>query len=93
MHKELKRKTNPIIVDCIFGTGLNKNVSPSIKNVIKVINKKRAFVFSIDIPTGIGSDNGQIMGEAIKANLTLALHSKKIGNVLFPGVYFFSLFQ
>jgi ADP-dependent NAD(P)H-hydrate dehydratase / NAD(P)H-hydrate epimerase len=77
LHKELKRKTNPIIVDCIFGTGLNKNVSPSIKNVIKAINKKRAFVFSIDIPTGIGSDNGQIMGEAIKANLTLALHSKK----------------
>jgi hydroxyethylthiazole kinase-like uncharacterized protein yjeF len=91
LHKELKRKTNPIIVDCIFGTGLNKNVSPSIKNVIKAINKKRAFVFSIDIPTGIGSDNGQIMGEAIKANLTLALHSKKIGNVLFPGVYFSGL--
>ena len=91
LHKELKRKTNPIIVDCIFGTGLNKNVSPSIKNVIKAINKKRAFVFSIDIPTGIDSDNGQIMGEAIKANLTLALHSKKIGNVLFPGVYFSGL--
>jgi len=88
LHKELKKKTKPIIVDCIFGTGLNKNVSARIKNVIKVINKKKAFIFSIDIPTGINSDNGNVMGEAIKANVTLALHCKKIGHVLFPGVYF-----
>ncbi len=93
MHKELKKKTNPIIVDSIFGTGLNKNLSSEIKNIIKAINKKRAFIFSIDIPTGISSDNGQIMGDAIKANLTLALHCKKIGHVLFPGVYFSGLIK
>ena len=88
LHKELKKKTNPIIIDSIFGTGLNKNLSSDINNLIKIINNKKAFIYSIDIPTGISSDNGQIMGEAIKANLTLALHCKKIGHVLFPGVYF-----
>ena len=88
LNKELKKKTNPVIVDCIFGTGLNKNVNLSIKKVIKVINKKKSFVISIDIPTGINSDNGKIMGEAIKANLTLALHCKKVGHVLFPGLHF-----
>ncbi len=93
LHQELKKKTNPIIVDSIFGTGLNKNLSSEIKNIIKAINKKRAFIFSIDIPTGISSDNGQIMGDAIKANLTLALHCKKIGHVLFPGVYFSGLIK
>jgi hydroxyethylthiazole kinase-like uncharacterized protein yjeF len=93
LHKELKKKTNPIIVDSIFGTGLNKSLSSEIKNIIKAINKKRAFIFSIDIPTGISSDNGQIMGDAIKANLTLALHCKKIGHVLFPGVYFSGLIK
>jgi NAD(P)H-hydrate epimerase len=93
LHKELKKKTNPIIIDSIFGTGLNKNLSSNIKNIIKAINKKRAFIFSIDISTGISSDNGKIMGEAIKANLTLALHCKKIGHVLFPGVHFSSLIK
>ena len=88
LHKKLKKKTNPIIIDSIFGTGLNKNLSSDINNLIKIINNKKAFIYSIDIPTGISSDNGQIMGEAIKANLTLALHCKKIGHVLFPGVYF-----
>ena len=86
--KELKKKTKPIIVDCIFGTGLNKNLSSSIKDIVRAINKKKTFTISIDMPTGISSDNGQVMGEAIKANLTLALHCKKIGHVLFPGVYF-----
>ncbi len=86
--KELKKKTKPIIVDCIFGTGLNKNLSSSIKDIVRTINKKKTFTISIDMPTGISSDNGQAMGEAIKANLTLALHCKKIGHVLFPGVYF-----
>jgi len=86
--KELKKKTKPIIVDCIFGTGLNKNLSSSIKDIVRAINKKKTFTISIDMPTGISSDNGQVMGETIKANLTLALHCKKIGHVLFPGVYF-----
>jgi len=86
--KELKKKAKPIIVDCIFGTGLNKNLSSSIKDIVRTINKKKTFTISIDMPTGISSDNGQAMGEAIKANLTLALHCKKIGHVLFPGVYF-----
>ena len=93
LHKELKKKTKPIIVDCIFGTGLNKNVNSIIKNIIKAINKKKAFIYSIDIPTGVSSDNGKVMGEAIKANITLALHCKKIGHVLFPGVYFSGLIK
>jgi hydroxyethylthiazole kinase-like uncharacterized protein yjeF len=94
LYKELKKKTKPVIIDCIFGTGLNKNVSHVIKNIVRAINnKKKAFAFSIDIPTGISSDSGLVMGEAIKADLTLALHCKKIGHVLFPGVYFSGLIK
>ena len=88
LKKELKKKTNPAIVDCIFGIGLNKNINSNIKNLIKLINNKKTFVISIDIPTGISADTGKIMGDAIKANITLALHCKKVGHLLFPGVYF-----
>ena len=93
LNKELKKKTNLVIVDCIFGTGLNKNINSNIKNLIKLINNKKTFVISIDIPTGISADTGKIMGEAIKANITLALHCKKVGHVLFPGVYFSGLIK
>ena len=88
LNRELKKKTKPIIIDCIFGTGLNKEVSTAIKRLIRAINIKKTQIFSIDIPTGVNSDNGQIMGEAIKASVTLALHCKKIGHVLYPGAYF-----
>jgi hydroxyethylthiazole kinase-like uncharacterized protein yjeF len=88
LEKELKKKTHPAIVDCIFGIGLNKNINSNIKNLIKLINNKKTFVISIDIPTGISADTGKIMGDAIKANITLALHCKKVGHLLFPGVYF-----
>ncbi|MEY3191785.1 MAG: hypothetical protein RL305_384 [Pseudomonadota bacterium] len=93
LHKELKRKTRPIIIDCIFGVGLNRKLNSNIINTIKAINKKKTIVFSIDIPTGINSDNGKVMGEAIKANFTLALHCKKLGHILFPGTYFSGLIK
>ncbi len=91
LNKDLRKSSKPVIIDCIFGTGLDRNVNSNIKNLIKLINHKKTFVISIDMPTGINSDNGAIMGEAIKANLTLALHCKKVGHVLFPGVHFSGL--
>ena len=93
LKKELKKKTNPVIIDCVFGIGLNKNINSNIKNLIRLINNKKTFVISIDIPTGINADTGNIMGEAIKANITLALHCKKVGHLLFPGVHFSGLIK
>ena len=93
LKKELKKKTNPVIIDCVFGIGLNKNINSNIKNLIRLINNKKTFVISIDIPTGINADTGNVMGEAIKANITLALHCKKVGHLLFPGVHFSGLIK
>ena len=42
-------------------------------------------IISIDIPSGINGDTGKILGCAVKAHTTLALHTKKIGHTLNPG--------
>ena len=42
-------------------------------------------IISIDIPSGINGDTGRILGCAVKAHTTLALHAKKIGHTLNPG--------
>ena len=75
-----------IIIDCLFGIGLNRKVKGIYKNVVKKVNNSKIHVISIDIPSGINGNNGEIMGVAIKANSTYALHAKKIGHTVNPGM-------
>lgn len=74
-----------IIVDCIFGTGLNKEVDGKFKQAIELINNSGAYVVSCDIPSGLNGDTGLAMGIAVKANLTIAIQEYKIGHFLNDG--------
>lgn len=74
-----------IIVDCIFGTGLNREVSGKIKTAIEKINESGAFVVSCDIASGLNGDTGRVMGAAVKANLTVAIQEFKLGHFINDG--------
>lgn len=74
-----------IIVDCIFGTGLSREVSGEFADMIKAINESGAFVLSADIASGINGDNGRVMGTAVKADRTVAVAEYKLGHVLGDG--------
>lgn len=79
-------KKYDIIVDCIFGTGLNKIVDGKYKIAIEKINRSGAFVVACDIASGINGDNGKVMGVAVKANLTVAIQDFKSGHFLNDGI-------
>ncbi len=74
-----------VIVDALLGTGLNKNVKSPLSDVIKKMNSMQCPVISIDIPSGISSDTGQIMGCAVKAYYTVTFGLPKRGHSLYPG--------
>ena len=74
-----------LIIDAILGTGLNSEVRGVYRQAIEKINRTKAFVTAVDIPSGVDSDTGDIMGVAIRADLTATFGLPKIGLLLPPG--------
>ncbi|MFW9808326.1 MAG: NAD(P)H-hydrate dehydratase [Candidatus Thorarchaeota archaeon] len=68
-----------IIVDAIMGFGLRSKLREPLLTAVKMINKSTAIKYSVDVPSGINSDTGEVHGDAVKADHTIALHAPKIG--------------
>lgn len=83
--KYVKEISGDIVVDCLFGTGLSRSVSGEFADLIKEINDSGAYVVSADIASGINGDNGEVMGVAVKADMTVAVAEYKLGHVLGDG--------
>ena len=74
-----------LVVDALFGTGLNKEVKGNLTEVISLLNRTDSPVLSVDIPSGISADSGEVMGVAVKADYTVTFGLPKRGHLLYPG--------
>ena len=68
-----------LIIDGLFGTGLESAPRPPADGVIDWMNRQKTPVLSIDIPSGLDCDTGRPMGEAVKAWSTVTFVSMKKG--------------
>ena len=74
-----------VIVDAVFGIGLCRDVTGVFAEVLKLAGGTEAHRISVDIPSGIHTDTGQVCGTAFAAHETVTFGSRKPGHLLYPG--------
>ncbi|MBI5848354.1 MAG: NAD(P)H-hydrate dehydratase [Nitrospirae bacterium] len=77
-----------LVIDALLGTGINKDVTSYMAEAIRFLNAADVKVVAVDIPSGISSDSGQIMGAAVQADYTVTFGLPKIGHILYPGAQY-----
>jgi hydroxyethylthiazole kinase-like uncharacterized protein yjeF len=68
-----------IVIDALLGTGTTGKLRPPVLQFVRRINETNAFRIAVDVPTGIDADTGEILGEAVRANVTITFHRLKTG--------------
>lgn len=75
-----------LIIDALFGVGLSRPVTGIFAEATAAIcRQKQAFITAVDIPSGICSATGAVLGCAVAADLTVTFGFEKLGCVLYPG--------
>src|SRR5262245_40534169 len=75
-----------LLVDGILGTGIKSAVAGLYGDAITLMNAAGVPIVSVDIPSGIDTDNGTPLGAAIQAEMTVVLGYPKLGEVIYPGL-------
>lgn len=76
-----------VIVDALFGTGLDRPIGDLFTGVVSFVNDARAKKAALDVPSGMNADTGAVMGSAVRADLTVTFAHLKLGHVTGQGAH------
>jgi hydroxyethylthiazole kinase-like uncharacterized protein yjeF len=77
--EELLRQKPELIIDGLFGIGLNRALDDGWKKFIAAVNESKTPILAVDVPSGLNADTGEPQGAAIEAAVTLTIGAPKIG--------------
>jgi hydroxyethylthiazole kinase-like uncharacterized protein yjeF len=75
-----------LLIDGIFGTGLDAEVRGYYREVIDHLNTLQKPIVAIDVPSGLDADTGKPLGTAVRASLTITFGLPKVGHLVSPGI-------
>ncbi|MGN0341599.1 MAG: NAD(P)H-hydrate dehydratase [Roseburia sp.] len=73
-----------LVVDAVFGIGLSRKPDDALAQLFEQINQWACDKLSVDIPSGVSADHGNLMGAAFHADVTVTFAYKKLGMLLHP---------
>ena len=82
---EYREDEYSIIIDAVFGVGLNRKAEGRYGAVLEQMNQASGVKLAVDLPSGISADTGNVLGTAFRADVTVTFQLEKLGLVLYPG--------
>ncbi len=79
------QKGAQLIIDALYGIGLRRPIVGEAASMLQIINRSRLPIVSVDIPSGLNADTGQVFGQSAVADVTICFFRKKLAHVLMPG--------
>jgi NAD(P)H-hydrate epimerase len=83
--RELVDERPDLIVDALLGTGMKGAPRDDTARAIEQINGAGVPVVAVDIPSGVDGSNGEVAGAAVRADVTVTMHGRKVGLAVAPG--------
>ncbi len=74
-----------IVIDALFGAGLDRDVEGLPRAMIRAMNAAGAPIIAVDLPSGVNGTTGAVMGIAVNAAHTVTFFRRKTGHFLLPG--------
>src|SRR5258705_11280176 len=81
----IPEKTWGLVIDGLFGIGLARDIEGDHAKLVDYANQQKCPVLALDIPSGLHSDTGQVMGRAVRATHTITFIALKPGLLTLDG--------
>ena len=74
----------PLVIDALFGSGLSRALEGDLAEMVDLLNRSGVDILSIDIPSGLSADTGDVLGPHVQATRTVQLAGAKVASMFYP---------